>query len=192
MIQINTLYSLENVQDFYYLDEKNLEIVNILTKKTKTISINKRGYPVVYLQRKDRIHQQNVPMHKIVALALIKNAPYKVIEHKNDNKLDYRPENLTFSNQKNNALRAFDNKKRIVSARVFKVVTIKGMIYTGTIREISKKSGISVGTLYDNFLYRCKDGNCTEITQKKSGIFSIVEIGVQTIERHTEYDVCNE
>ena len=188
MIRISSLYSLENVSDCYFFDEHSLSVINITTGNKKTISVNKRGYPVVYLQRKNGKHQMNIPMHKIVALACINNGKYSIIEHLNDNKLDYRPENLAFSSQKNNSLRAFDNKKRMCKARTFKVVTTDGDSFCGTMREISKLSGIPMGTLYDNLIYRCSDtGICPKLTQIKTGLLSIIATGQQTIERHSEY-----
>lgn len=188
MIKVNTLHSLENISDYYYFDTENFKVLNIFTNTYKTVCINKRGYPVVYLQRKDRVHQQNVPMHKIVALAMIHNGPYKLIEHLNDDKMDYRPENLAFSTQKNNILRAFDNGLRVCKARIFRVELMSGSVFEGTMRQISKESKIAMGTLYDNLIYKSMpNGECVRSRKIKS----IVETGQQTIERHGIYEAVN-
>ena len=186
MIQVNTLYSLENISDCYFFDTHLLKVFNAFTNTYKTVCVNKRGYPVVYLQRIDRVHQQNVPMHKIVALAMIHNGPYKLIEHLNDDKMDYRPENLVFSSQKNNVIRAFDNGVRICNARTFKVELKSGSVFEGTMRQIAEKSKIAMGTLYDHLIYKSTpSGECVGSRKIKS----IVETGQQTIERHAQYEV---
>ena len=185
MIKVNTLYSLENISDCYYFDTEFLKVFNAFTNTYKKVCVNKRGYPVVYLQRSDRVHQQNVPMHKIVALAMIHNGPYKLIEHLNDDKMDYRPENLVFSNQKNNVLRAFDNGIRVCKARIFRVELMSGSVFEGTMRQIAKESKIAMGTLYDHLIYKSTHtGECVRSRKIKS----IVETGQQTIERHGEYE----
>lgn len=184
MIKINTLYSLENVSDCYYFDTDTFDVINVKANTRKTICISARGYPVVHLERKDRVHCQNVPMHKIVALAMIHNGPYELIEHLNDNKLDYRPENLAFSCQKNNILRAIDNGLKECFARTFQITLRNGLVFNGTMREIAKLSKIAMGTLYDNLIYkRTTDGECP----KSRKIKSIIETGQQTIERHSNY-----
>lgn len=180
MIKISSLYSLENVQDFYELDENTLEVWNTKTGTIKTVNINKRGYPIVFLQKKGGGHCINVPMHKIVALALINNGPYRLIEHLDDNKLDYRPENLAFSNQSNNGFHAFDNGKHVVIARTFAVLLENGKEYSGTMRKISNDSGVPLGALYDNFLYGIPQ-NSFRAKGVAPRVVSITETGQQTI-----------
>jgi hypothetical protein len=154
MIQICSLYSLHDISPVYYINTKR-QVINIQSNAVKKVWITSNGYPSVTLATKDK-KAKNVTMHKIVALAFIKNKPYKVIEHIDDNKLDYRSKNLKFSNQKDNVLSAIRNGKKIIRERIFKVLLVSGDKYTGSMKEISEQTGIARGTLYDHFYYRQK------------------------------------
>ena len=157
MIKINSLYSLEHVSDCYVLDDEN-NIINNNTGSIKAVSISKRGYPYVSLNSATQNNRQvKVPIHKIIALARIANKPYKLIEHLDDNKLNNDPNNLLFSNHQQNGLRSFVNGCHNVNYREYDVVLFNGNCYRGPLKEISKLSGISVGTLYD-YYYRNKSG----------------------------------
>ena len=52
MIKINTLYSLENISDIYYITD-NLDIININTNHIKAQTLGKRGYYYVTLSDKN-------------------------------------------------------------------------------------------------------------------------------------------
>ena len=148
MVRINSLYSLENVRPYYFLNQK-LEIVNARSQKPMKIWTSVRGYPMVTLQADGRKRGINVPVHKLVALAYIENGPYDLIEHKDDNKLDYRVENLKFSNKSSNGKNAFLTGCHIRKERIFKVRMVTGEEHIGTMKNLSSVTGVSRATLYD-------------------------------------------
>lgn len=154
MIQICTLKSLENVKPFYYIT-KDLEIINANNNNVKSIWYSKRGgYPMVSLEQYGSKKSRNVPVHKIVALAFIENRDdYILIEHLDDNPLNYKPENLMFSNHSNNGKRAFINGHPNRVEKLYFVSLWNGFMCIGTMKEISKWTGIKRMTLYDH-LYR--------------------------------------
>ena len=157
LIQINSLYSLEDVSPVYYLDTERLSVVNIKTGREKKISPNKRGYPVVYLELKNHKPSGrtsvNVTMHKIVALALIKNAPYTLIEHLDDNQMNYSPENLRFSDQRSNLETMRRNGISNHHDKIFIVEMVDGRQYIDTMKNLSKILGIPRATLYDRYYF---------------------------------------
>ena len=160
MVRINSLYSLEIVMDYYYISE-DLRIVNNVTKTEKKISINKRGYPYVTLETREN-RNIKVPIHKIVALAFIKNAPYELIEHIDDDKMNYAITNLKFSNHKNNARSASKHGLLHKKEAVYRLSLKSGEVFMGTIKELVKLSSIPKGTLYDNY-YTARNGRIKEI-----------------------------
>lgn len=157
LVQIDTLYSLENVGSSYFFDTETLSVINAKTNQVKKVSLNKRGYPVVYLGLKTPKESgratSNIPMHKLVALAMIRNAPYRLIEHLDDNKLDYRPGNLKFSTPKANGESMSRNGRIRRNEKVFKLKMVDGSEYTGTMKALSAASGIPRATLYDRFYF---------------------------------------
>lgn len=150
MVQINTLHSLESVYDYYWITT-DLEIINVKTGYIKKIWISKRGYPMVSLETITN-KQVNVPIHKIVALAFIENRNnYELIEHLNDNKLDYSIGNLKFSNKSDNGKRAFINGCVNRPEMNFIIIMYDGTSHIGTMKELSNTFGISRATLYDSY-----------------------------------------
>lgn len=162
LIQINTLYSLEDVGPQYSFDTETLEVINTDTYRVKKVSTNKRGYPVVYLQRSTNNRHgreaRNVPMHKIVALAVINNGPYTLIEHLDDDKQNYTPQNLVFSDQKSNVLRMHSNGIQNHHDRVFELEMSDGKRYVGTMKTLSAETGIPRATLYDRYYRSRRNG----------------------------------
>lgn len=150
MKKVNELYSLETVSDIYYVT-KDLKVINITNGREKTVSIGKRGYPYVTLETKDDKANKKVFLHKIIALAFIENRPYELIEHLDDNPLNYSIENLAFSTHSKNAKRAFKNGKidRQKKEKYYKV-TVNNEVFYGTVKELSKKTGIHKNDLYRN------------------------------------------
>ena len=74
MIQISKLWSLDNIEDFYYVIAPSV-VINIKTGRIKKMTKSKkRGYWYYTLQNKDK-KQQKVYVHKINALAYINNGP---------------------------------------------------------------------------------------------------------------------
>ncbi len=169
MIQISSLYSLEDVQDYYFITD-SLEVVNIATGTILAITPNKRGYPVVFLQLKkgSSMERKQVFMHKIVALAFINNGSYILIEHIDDNKLDYRPENLKFSDHSSNGKNAFVTGKHLRYEQVFNVILANGDKYQGTMKELAMVTGIPRATLYDRYYKGCPT------TNPRSRLYSVI------------------
>ena len=115
-------------------------------------------------------------MHKIIALAFIKNEPYELIEHINDNKLDYRVENLKFSNRLANVQTAkkFGAYNKVES--IYKIKCLSGEEKIGTIKELAKQLNAPRITLYDIYY--------NNRVSKKYNIKSIELLaGQQTVER---------
>ena len=112
-------------------------------------------------------------MHKIVALAMISNEPYILIEHLDDNKLNYHPENLRFSNKIENAKSMARNGICNHYEKQFEVEMLNGERYTGTMKELSKTTGIPRASLYDRY-YR-KRSNHTPRSKNKIKKISLVK-----------------
>lgn len=177
MIQINTLYSLEDVQAFYFITE-DLRILNSKTGAYLSIWTSKRGYPSVSLQRTCGGRVKTVPMHKIAALAFVNNGPYQLIEHLNDDKLDYRPCNLKFSTPEANGRNAFATGAHARKGTAYEATLTTGERFYGFLTDIAKMSGISQNSLY----WHAKQGNST-FTPKGTDIkVTLKRIGQQTIE----------
>ena len=73
-----------------------MRVVDTLSSQCVQEYIAGRGYVYVSLFSPLRAKNRFIKMHKIVALCMINNGPYILIEHINDNKLDNSPENLKF------------------------------------------------------------------------------------------------
>lgn len=175
--KINTLWSLENIIDDYIFNHQDMQIYNKKSNFRKTISIDSQGYCVVYLQCKDGTCK-SVKYHKIIALSLIRNEPYELIEHLDDNKLNNDVSNLKFSNKRDNGLHAFENKKHVIHPSVFEFCLESGEIYKGTIREISKQSNIPEGTLYD-YIYNGVNRSTTSKTKYRFRYINEIVVGDQ-------------
>lgn len=158
LVHIDTLYSLDDVASQYAFDTETMSVINTDTQKEKKVSVNKRGYPVVYLQRKPgsgkKREARNVPMHKIVALAMINNGPYILIEHIDDNKMNYAPENLLFSNPESNIRRMYANGIQNHKEGKYVLETISGEVIVGTMKHISSVTKIPRATLYDRYYFK--------------------------------------
>lgn len=172
MIQVCSLYSLEIVKPIYYVTS-DLKVVNVVTNTVKKMSINKGGYPYVSLET---IQDRNlkVPVHKIFALAFIYNGPYKLIEHIDDNKMNYSLENLRFSDSRANTLSAFKNGKINRVESIF-CISFDDYDVVGSMYELSQQLKISRGTLYDIYYNKRYNTN-------RQGIKNIYIVGQQTVE----------
>lgn len=155
MIKINTLITLENISDCYYVNN-DLEIYNIKTKHIKKQTLGLRGYYYVTLNDKNN-KQIKVPIHKIIALAFINNKPYEVINHIDGNKLNNSINNLEFVTQKDNIKHSWDIGTTIRKEQLFEI-EINSKKYIGTIKELSMQTKIPKGTLYDLY-YKRKSSN---------------------------------
>lgn len=145
-VQINTLYGLDNVKDFYWLF--GYDVINVQTGHIKKLSFHKRNYPYVTLETKDNNTNKKCLLHHILALAYINNDKFEVIEHLDDNPLNYDISNLKFSNQSDNLRRAFKNGHGNRTDKIFEVTFKTSESYTGTLKELSTLLGIPRQTLY--------------------------------------------
>lgn len=151
-IPVNTLFGLQRVRPYYFVTKNNL-IFNQKSNSYCAINMTHSGYAYVTLALDEEGSDtwQKITLHKIIALARIKNQSYKCIEHINDNPLDLRVQNLKFSSYKENVKSAFINKHRNISSDLFRVELFDGRVFEGTLKQIQEKTGISKITLYDRF-----------------------------------------
>lgn len=167
-VQICTLYGCENVKSYYYL--VGYDVVNITTGKTKALcKLNtKRGYPYVTLETVDSTANKKCLMHHLIALAYIKNEPYEVIEHLDDDPMNYSLDNLKFSTQKKNIQRAFENGHSNREEKIFNVAMKNGESHIGTIKELQTKLNIPRQTLYCRFYNQTPGRKIRSVTEVKS------------------------
>lgn len=180
-VPLNSLYSLQDVRSYYYLTKNNL-VLNTLTDIYCSVNINTAGYPyvTVALGELGSDSWRKVPLHKIIALARIKNAPYDCVEHINDNPLDLRLNNLKFSTKKSNSKSAFINGHRSVVSDLFRVELFSGEVFEGNLRQIQEQTGISRITLYDRF-YK---GPREFARNSKQKVKSVIKIGREEEQEH--------
>lgn len=148
MVRICSLYSMENIENYYFITD-DLEVIS--TKDNKTIKpwVSVRGYPTVTLKALSTPRGcRNIPMHRIVALAFIENRPNVLVEHIDDNKLDYHPDNLKFGTKSSNGKNAFITGCHIRPERRYHLELIDGSVYEGTMKELSAQTGITRSVLY--------------------------------------------
>lgn len=180
--KINTLWSLEDIQDRYVFCHEDKQVYNVETNHKLKIRVDKQGYCTVSLSSNVK-KVKTVKYHKIIALALINNGPYELIEHIDDDPLNNDVTNLKFSNKRDNMLSAFKNNKVPTEPSKFEIKMKDGSTYVGTMKEISKESGIALGTLYDHLDYPDK-----VVTNRTKYHFEYIkEIYVGTERHHKHY-----
>lgn len=80
--------------------QKNNSIRTFPSQKAKP-RINVHGYIIVLLSKEQKT--EHALLHRLLAIHFIPNPNnYKIVRHLNDNKLDYRLENLAWGTSKNN------------------------------------------------------------------------------------------
>lgn len=145
-VPINSLYGFENVKDFYYMI--GYHVVNTKTGYIKKLSLYKRNYPYVTLETKNGLKNKKCLLHDLLALAYIRNGKFEVVEHLNDNPLNYDISNLKISTQSENLKRAFKNGHGNRIDNVFEVKMKDGTSHIGTLKELSEMLKIPRQTLY--------------------------------------------
>ena len=168
-VQINTLYGFANIKDFYWL--VGYDVVNMKTGHVKKLSFYKRGYPYVTLETKNATQNKKCLLHDILALAYIRNEKFEVVEHLDDNPLNYEISNLRFSTQSENLRRAFKNGHGNRTDKVFKVTFKSGEAYEGTLKELSAQLAIPRQTLYCRY-YKQTPGRNIQSVKLISGVDS--------------------
>lgn len=151
--QVNKLWSLDQYKDCYWINLQTRQVIDTDLGIPAHVFIDKQGYPVVIMERKypsERGSTQGmVKLHKIVALAMIHNGPYTLIEHLDDDPGNHDPHNLKFSDKRSNYYSMINNGITNKIEATFEVTMGDNTVYTGTMKEIAKESGIPRGTLYD-------------------------------------------
>jgi len=172
--QICTLYGCEKVKPIYWLIGYKVININTMHIKQMTKLNTKRAYPYVTLDTIDGKNKKCL-MHHLIALAYIKNEPYDVIEHLDDNPMNYNVDNLMFSNQLHNVKRSINNKTFQINRKenIYNVILLDGTRFNGTMKEIAKKSNIDRKTLYNAYYANKPYRNIQSVTLKT---------GQQTIE----------
>ena len=150
-IQIKSLYGFSTVKPFYYLI--GYDVVNKNTNYVKKLSLHngQKKYPYVTLETDDDKLNKKCLLHQLIALAYIRNAPFECVEHLNDDVSDYRVENLLFSNHSSNMKRMFVNGHPNRIDAIFEMTMKNGKKYIGTMKELSKETGIPRQTIYCRF-----------------------------------------
>lgn len=166
MVQVNTLYGLEQISDCYYVTRDG-EIYN-KDGYCKTQTLSKRGYYYVSLNEKHTNRQVKVPVHKIIALAFIRNAPYEVINHIDGDKKNNSIDNLEFCTQQRNVRHAWEHGMIVRNERIFTVEFTDHSFLTGTMKTLAVKINVPRVTLYDLF-YKQRGS-------RKHGIVRVVEV----------------
>ena len=171
-IKICTLWSLEKVKPNYTFDLDDRRIYNEKTGLPLREMKDSGGYRKVELQTVGKKTKPlYVRIHKIVALAMIHNGPYELIEHLDDDKENNDPGNLAFSTHRENAISMLRNGKGNFDPSQFEFTALDGTVYSGSLEEISSQIGIPRRTLSD----LVNKGVRTDFPYFKYNIVRIVE-----------------
>ena len=107
-IRVNQIKGYENIKDQYKVLSDG-RCVNTADNKILSIKFDKDGYPQYQLITLDN-KIRNVKIHRILAQWLIPNPNnLPMVRHLNDNKLDWRLENLAWGNDSHNMYDAVRN-----------------------------------------------------------------------------------
>ena len=118
--------------------------------------VNKNGYPVISLPMGSRGKAKIIRIHKAVAEAFIPNPDnYKLVHHKDENKLNYSLENLEWVSHKQNT--KYHNDKLSLQTEYYNnrkltkkdIEQIKILKVTMSCRELAKMFGVSKPTIYN-------------------------------------------
>ena len=140
-IKINQIKGYENVRDCYIIRSDG-KCINIKTGKILKYKINKSyRYPHYTLLCKDNKFK-NIGIHRILAQAFIPNPNnYPIVRHLNDNKNDWRIENLAWGNDSHNMYDAIRNGScKFVNSKPTKCIETEKVYKSAT--EASKNISI--------------------------------------------------
>jgi hypothetical protein len=142
--------------DRYFISE-NGEIFSQYIKSNKKLSkrINKSGYYYVNLSKDGKYKSKSI--HKLVAQYFVENPNnFKIVNHKDTNKLNNNKDNLEFTTLSGNSKHAFDNglitirkgeNCNLSKLTEKEVLAIRDMKGKWTHREISEKFNVSRSTI---------------------------------------------
>ena len=168
MIRINTLYSLEDVKDIYYITN-DYKIINATTNYEKKQSTDYQGYKYVTLET-NLDKNKKVFVHKIVALAFIDNKPYTLINHIDGVVTNNIPSNLEFTDHSYNEKHAYNIGLVERNEKKFEIILNNGNKFEGTVKELIDLINIPKGTLYDNIYNGVRKANKYNISSIKEMI----------------------
>ena len=139
-IQINKIKGYEDIRDCYIIKSDG-SIINTDTNKILKPSFDKDGY-LTYRIMTSNNNRRHIRTHRVLAEWLIPNPNnLPMVRHLNDNKLDYRIENLAWGDKSDNM------QDMIKNGKFDKVMHQVRCVETGTIykssREASRKLKIS-------------------------------------------------
>ena len=137
-MKINQIKGYENVRDCYTIDEQgNVSNGKIIIKYV----LDKDGYPY-YTLRTINGGRKHVKIHRVLAEWLIPNPDnFPMVRHLNDNKLDWRIENLAWGNDSHNMYDAIRNgNHKSVNSKPTKCIETEKVYKSAT--EASKDIGI--------------------------------------------------
>lgn len=108
LYQISNFGNVKSLSKFHKTN-KNYSSIGYLSKeKILKPQLNYYGYYVVNLSKNGKT--KVIPIHKLVAMHFIKNINnYKIINHKDGNKLNNNADNLEWCTSKHNIQHAYDN-----------------------------------------------------------------------------------
>ena len=111
-IQVNKIKGYEDIKDFYVICSDG-RMINTDKLSYLKITFDKDGYPKYRLMMNNG-KRKNVKIHQILAKWLIPNPNnLPIVRHLNDNKLDWRLENLAFGTRSDNMKDAYRNGRKL-------------------------------------------------------------------------------
>lgn len=139
-----------------YKISNTVEVYSLITKKFRKLSsISNSGYKRIDLYNdKGRKYYS---IHRLVAEAFIKNPKnYKIVNHKDGNKLNNHSSNLEWTNQSNNCIHGIQilghnqgNKHGMSKLQDYQVLDIQSLFDSGVKRkDIAKAYNISLRMVY--------------------------------------------
>ena len=155
-IQVSHIRGYEDVKDSYVLYEDGT-CININTNRFLKITLDNCGYPVYDLtKRKNNRQHKRYRIHRLLAQAFIPNPNnLPLVRHLNDDRFDWRLENLAWGTRSDNVRDSIrNNKYRNGYLKICKSVKCveTGVIYN-SLREAMKATGIR-----DSHISECCSG----------------------------------
>lgn len=174
-IQVNKIKGYEDIKDFYVIcsDGRMINTDKLIYLK---ITFDKDGYPK-YRLRMNNGKQKHVKIHQILAKWLIPNPNnLPLVRHLNDNKLDWRIENLRWGTQSDNEHDYKRNTGKYKGTVVDPITTARGSV-KGSKKSSKPVRCINTGDVYPSAnkaqratgIDRTSIGRCCNNKQKTAG-----------------------
>ena len=145
-ISINQIKGYEDIRPYYWIDESGICWNENTGKKLKILINEKYKYPRYQLYTINKT-RKDIRIHRLLAQAFIPNPNnYPVVRHLNDNKNDWRLENLVWGTTSDNIQDSIKNNRHRYSIKTHNnkpIICIEtGIIYKSSC-EASRKLKIS-------------------------------------------------